>query len=1110
MIAPASPQHVNDETPDSYTSIRVARWLARHATRALITFAGLVPTLGVGTLQSGCGESEDSPRFSDTTAEPSDPLGSASWAPGPSCEAGATETCSLVLGEHSGIVSCYAGTRTCQAGAFGPCENGETYQAKRANSSEAGSFRLLALSDPINCENNPCNSYCREFNEVPDDGITADAVPMAPPLESWNTGNLSDYPPEWVVVGSHEPCQVAGDCQFNSACSDPSLGSCSHSACVTGEPLVPGCNRCADTVCAIEPDCCATPPACTHDPCSAGTSAAPLDPACDTCVEAVCAVHPECCDTSWNSDCVGYVATECAPLGQTCGCPANSLEVDGACYLSGDRALDQGTASDACLDVGVDWRLLQIEQAEENDVALQLITRLGVNRAWLGSRETQTDEWSWLRGGEVFFINDATGGSLQSGFTFANWASGRPVLGAAGRGLTIADDGTWYDEPLGLEFEFLCEGPPDQLGPKQTAFSWGQECVDLVATECGVECPSDIPLGLGSCVARVATELDPNCPTFDLALGATCEDAGVPQIPVCNHGQTAAPAGLRLSFVSATQMGSVAPDLTAAGDCVLGDPIPPGRCITVTDCPGLTADSALVVNPINGAENTDECRLDDNWTIYQPVACRTPICESHVYDGAQVEREGCSVPDDNPLNVDTDQALVTLSAAALEPRCGTDEVRWGSSCYFFSSDVLIWDDALDRCRNRGGGWDLVALNSPAENKWVREETDPGQDVQIGFNDKSSEGDHLWSNGTCRSFTNWELVGFEPNNFPPGSEQCVRMTQASGNQWEDKPCNDGDHPYVCEGPVQNARGGCAAGQISGPDGNCYAFDPTVTTFAAALDACAAVGSGWGMVVIDDEATNDFVTGLLNCTPTWLSNPPGAFSNWAPAESVNLSNAPYVDEVGLWHTAIDTTPRGTLCQGPGVATGAPALTQVDNAADCTATGMQYYFEGSNAAPEALTLCANACDLAAAVPGRRLDVEIPCLPPVPPVQETTVDEMYYTADCDGGGALWDFLLYDSVTPADSRIDFEIRTAPSIADLLLDTEPWVPVASAHAIPTNTQRCEFSPSSGCPIDIFSLLGSPAQTQTVLELRVILVPGTNGEGPLLRDWRVRFSCPPSQ
>ena len=77
-------------------------------------------------------------------------------------------------------------------------------------------------------------------------------------------------------------------------------------------------------------------------------------------------------------------------------------------------------------------------------------------------------------------------------------------------------------------------------------------------------------------------------------------------------------------------------------------------------------------------------------------------------------------------------------------------------------------------------------------------------------------------------------------------------------------------------------------------------------------------------------------------------------------------------------------------------------------------------------------------------------------------------------------------------------------------DTVPIL-VASAHALPTDTRRCE-TVSQTCPIDLFGALGDGGQLQQtpLLELIVRLVPGSNGEGPMLRDWTVRFSCPPSQ
>lgn len=1046
-------------------------------------------------------------------SEPFGPSALADTPPlGRACLEGATRACHLVLGEHAGVISCYEGTQTCSDGAFGPCADGETFEVNRndleADTSSRASLRPLAFSTPAACTDNPCNRYCREFDEVPASGLAPDLDTSAPLLSTWTTGSVSDYPLEWRAVGVREPCQLAGDCQLNTECTDPALGSCSHSVCASGDALEAGCGRCADTVCAIDANCCSTPLSCAHDPCEVGSGAF-LDRACDTCVAAVCDVHPECCEVSWDAACVGYVATECAPLGQSCGCPERSVESNGSCYLVGDEPRDFGLSRDACSVFGDTWKLVEVNDASENAIAQGFITSGGLSSTWLGGTEIGTDEWSWQStGGEIFFISDALGGAVQPPYTYANFAPGEPELGVVGRAIVMSPDGSWQDAEQTTEHDFVCEGPPNRLGPRQTAAGWSAGCVELARVECGVQCPDGAALGLGSCSPRVSTALDPECPAFDLALGATCAEAGVPQIPVCNHGQLPAPAGLRLTHVDSSDFGKESPVLADAVDCVLTEQIPPGRCVTVSDCPGLTADRALVVNPAVGGENASECRFDDNWTIYQPIACSPALCEAGVYDAHQVQRQDCGVPVQHPLTIDAAAAVVTLGTGVPEPGCAAGEIRWGASCYFFANDVQTWDGAQDRCRNRGAGWDLVALNSPAENAWVRSGTAPLQDVQIGYNDKLIDGVHVWSNGTCSSWINWDTDSLQPNDFLPGGEQCVRMTAFSGAQWEDKPCNDGEHPYVCEGPVLDAQGGCAAGQIAGPDGSCYAFDTTPRTWSDARSTCDAMGPGWDLAAIENETTNDFVSALISCTPTWLDNPPGGFAHWAPAESVNLSNDPYIDELGFWHTSAIALPRATLCQGPATATGAPVLDQVDALASCT-NDNQYYFEGSDLAPERLELCPDTCTRAASVADRRIDVEIPCAPPTPPAIETTVAEMYYESDCEGGGAIWDFFYYDAVTPADSRIELEIRTAPSIALLAADTVPFVPIAAAHAVPTDTQRCDVAPPD-CPIDIFTALGTTGQQQSTLELLVRLIPGSSGEGPLLRDWKVRFSCPPSQ
>lgn len=1095
---------------------RLARHL-RDRTYGAVRVGSLVRSAGVAlSLLSAC------------AAEPSpsplqEALDGAHQAPrrdlqiGQACAEGSSESCSITLGEHAGVISCYEGTRTCRDGRFGACENGYEFtleQSSRDQSTQStldpgasagddSNLRQLSLSLPTTCQNNPCNRYCHEFNEVPPAGLRATIDPSAPPVASWSTGSLADYPRATVAVGLQQPCQVAGDCQFNTACTDPSVGSCSHSVCAPGEPLPDGCNRCTGSVCAQNPDCCRQEAACIHDPCDA--TGAPLDAECDTCAAAVCAVHPECCTVSWNDACVGYIATECAPLGQACGCPDGSLDANGTCYHLGDQQRDWDDAHYTCQLLGAGWNLIQVDTSEDNEAAKAVLADGSVGSAWLGGSANVTDEWSWFASGQTFFINDASGGALQSGFSYESWDIDEPELGVVGRAIATNGNGEWRDEPIDTKLDFVCKGPPSQLGPRQALFQWGPQCVALAQNTCGVQCPASVPQGLGACVARPPSHLVAGCAAFDLAIGPTCSDGATPQVPVCNHGQSPAPAGIRLTHLPASELGKAVPDLSGAIDCTLTVEIPPGRCVPITGCPGLVADRALLINPPDAGQDLSECRLDDNWSVYQPVDCGTPVCEAATYSAARMAAEDCAIPMQNPLGVDPTLARVSVLSPVSEPHCADGEVLWGSSCYHFSTDIQTWKGAATRCEGRGAGWSLVALNSPLENEWVRGQTDLSKDVQVGFTDEGSEGVHRWSNGTCKSWINWDTTTLQPNNSPAGSEQCSRMTATSAERWEDTDCDDSEHPYVCEGPVADAQGSCSSGQFAGPDGRCYALDTSLVSAAQAADVCAARGLGWGLVSIEDENTYAFVTGLLGCTQSWLAQT----SPLLLGDGVVSLGEPYLDEQGRWQEIVDGQPRATLCQGPPELVASLELRQVANASACApASEDEYYFDGLGA-PENLILCPNTCTEASRLSGSRVDLEIPCLPPSPPALETVVDQMYYESDCDGGQAIWDFFYYDAVTPADSRIEFEVRTAPSITELAADTTAFTPIAQAHAVPSDTQHCEINPPN-CPIDIFTLLQAPAQQYAVLELRVRLVPGTSGESPLLRDWKVRFSCPPSQ
>jgi hypothetical protein len=1033
-----------------------------------------------------------------------------SSAEGP-CVDGLIETCSITLGEHDGVLSCYEGTRLCNAGVFGECANGHEFELSRAELEAQAGFgttRPLALSTSTACLSNPCNRYCREFDEVPPGGGLIPAPAMGgPALSNWNSGDLAQYPLASVALGAKQPCQVAKDCQFNTVCQDPARGTCAHNVCSTGDALLTGCSQCSDAVCGIEPSCCGLTTTCAHDPCVPGAA---LAAGCDQCVALVCGSHPECCSGSgsWDANCIGYIATACAPLEQSCSCPAGSLSFEGTCYSLGDPPLAQLAARSACAAKAPGWDLIQIDDFSENAVAAALVETESDGSAWIGASAAigataSADHWTWLQDNQVFFINDQTlGGSLQTGYTYSNWTFGEPTFGALA-GALMGDNGLWQDADPTLEHDYVCEGPPNELSPKRPTAEWSADCVDLVAEVCGAQCPTSTPVGFGACAPRVASKLDASCEQFDLALGPTCSASGVPQVPVCNRGQAPSPAGIKLVHLPAGQIGSASPDLTGAETCTLNEAVPPGRCVVVDSCPNLSAGRQLMVNPPGPDHVAGECRGDENWTIYEPVSCGNPLCEASVHDSVQVAAS-CAIDIDNPTTIDPDTSRVVLDNGNVKPSCASGEILWAGSCYFVSSDIATWDTAQQRCRNRGAGWDLVALNFAMENVTIRNLAGFSNEIQIGFTDQDAEGVHEWSNGTCVGWVNWrdDAPNVQPND-PGGEQQCSRMTLASSVlNWEDKNCFLDQARYVCEGPVSNARGNCGNGQFEGPNGDCFEVVPGAMTWAEARTACQTRGDGWDLAVVGDYDTTDFLVAHSNCQRAWLNYPAAGFADWDFGEPDDLvNNCPSTGPRGFWHDEDCSETFAALCQGPAAVASGTVFLPVADAAACTGDD-QYYFSGSFT-PDSLTLCPAACDRArsARVP---LRVDVACTDtPVRAAQ--TVRTELYEANCDGEPQ-WDFLFYDSVTPGDSSIVFEARTAPLAANL---SGAFTALATAHAVPEDTQRCEISPPE-CPVSLFSALGSPGFRHNALELRITLVPGSNGEGPMLRDWKVQFSCPPSE
>src|SRR5687767_7711466 len=69
------------------------------------------------------------------------------------CTDGEARACSITLGLHGDVLSCYEGTQRCEAGVWGACTDGTTLE-RRYTASEPGA-RPQSIGGATVCDNNP-------------------------------------------------------------------------------------------------------------------------------------------------------------------------------------------------------------------------------------------------------------------------------------------------------------------------------------------------------------------------------------------------------------------------------------------------------------------------------------------------------------------------------------------------------------------------------------------------------------------------------------------------------------------------------------------------------------------------------------------------------------------------------------------------------------------------------------------------------------------------------------------------------------------------------------------------------------------------------------------
>jgi hypothetical protein len=126
-------------------------------------------------------------------------------------------------------------------------------------------------------------------------------------------------------------------------------------------------------------------------------------------------------------------------------------------------------------------------------------------------------------------------------------------------------------------------------------------------------------------------------------------------------------------------------------------------------------------------------------------------------------------------------------------------------------------------------------------------------------------------------------------------------------------------------------------------------------------------------------------------------------------------------------------------------------------------------------------------------------PCLLP-------SVSTRTYESDCaEDMRVQWGFLTYAVTTPADSSVQFRIRTAETSPEL--NGASWIELATAQAVP-DTQQCILAGPMPCFIDLYVMLGgSPRAHYTFAEVEVTQNPTSDRTQPsTVQSWQINFSC----
>jgi hypothetical protein len=587
--------------------------------------------------------------------------------------------------------------------------------------------------------------------------------------------------------------------------------------------------------------------------------------------------------------------------------------------------------------------------------------------------------------------------------------------------------------------------------PSCCSDKWDGTCVDRVGTLCGESCPVK-----GDCVPWLPSEKDPKCAGIDLALGVPCSGS----LPVCNHGNTTAPAGITIAHWALGTGGipTCTPDTSTATTCTTAQAIPPGQCINVTNCGLSNTDREIMVNP-PGAGQVAECFCQNNWSLYSGSgnACKQPSCSavtSRTFKKlnmfVQFDRSGSMTTNDR-----WGKATSALKAFFSDPQ----SAGIGVALRFWEHYKPIAGCDNTNCSITACSVPLVPLGT------LTSAASPTDTQEKALNDA--------------------IDATSPNADTPMYPALAGALKWAQTQLAANPKEQYVVVIVTDGYPNSCTTDPAS--IAGLADDAYKNYGILTYAVGIADANVSLmnsvaqkgGTGQAFFISDEgDVQQQMLSAMLQIKGDTVTC------------AFDLPNQGLFDP-----SAADVTYSASA------GTKQP-LAKVSNAASC---GSGWYYDNA-ATPKKMILCPTTCQTVLADSGARIDVNLGC----PGSYTPSTYSQIYQATCPAGTKVqWGFLAYDTLTPGNSNVIFQARTAATAADLPLAT--FSALATAQAAP-DTQTCGMGGPSPCPVDLYTKLGGlPAAKQEFLELSMTLNPTIDKTaGPTVKSWDVTYSCPASE